>query len=63
MDQNGHINHGWRLPARRKIESATRIEGPNGEYREGELLRKCKFCSKFIPFGISFHYEECAGQP
>lgn len=29
------------------------------EYPEGQLLRPCEQCGKLIPYGASFHYEEC----
>lgn len=60
MDQNGHSNRGWRINRVHPQQIALRVSD-GSEYREGELLRRCTNCPKFIPFGISFHYEECPG--
>jgi hypothetical protein len=61
LDQNGHHNRGWRLPKKREVEVQTKISN-GSEYPKGDLLRKCAHCSKFVPYGNSFHFEECAGQ-
>jgi hypothetical protein len=57
-DQNGHVNHGWKIPAKRKVVEITKLSP------EGKELRKCPAgCGKWIPYGPSFHYEECPNQP